>query len=185
MEQDQNIVTKQTSVTKNAMNNGAILGIALVLVSLIFYILGVKNSNIAVWVQVILLLTGLALSILYYRKNFNGGFITYGKSLGSGVLTGLFASIIVGFYIYVFFKFMDTAAVEEIIRNSEEAIINKNPDISDEELDMIMSYQRKFMTPLWMGIMTMLTFTFYAFIASLIISIFTRKTDTSFEANFN
>ena len=184
MEQDQNVVAKKTSVAHNAMNYGAILGIALVMVSLIFYILNVKNNSISFWIQFLFLIAGLVLSILSYRKNVGEGYINYGKSLGTGVLTGLFASIIVGFYVYVFFKFIDTAAVSEIILKAEEAIINKKPDISDDELETIMSMQRKFMTPLWMGIMSMLSFTFYSFLASLIISIFTRKTDKSFEANF-
>jgi hypothetical protein len=181
---DQNIETQKISVARNAMNYGAMIGVVLVLISLVFYILGMENNNVVGWIQFLFLLAGLVLSILYYRKNVEGGYITYGKSLGTGVLTGLFASIIVGLYIYVFFKFIDPAAVDKIITKAEEAIINKNPDISDADLEKIMNMQHNFMTPLWMAFISMITFTFYSFIASLVISIFTRKTDKSFEANF-
>ena len=185
MEQtDQNIELKKISVARNALNYGVILGIALVVLSLIFYILDFNNTNIVFWIQFVILLAGLVISTMNYRKNIGGGFITYGKSLGSGVLTGLFAAIILGIYIYIFFKFIDTGAIQEIISKAEDKIIDQNPEISDAQLETIMTMQRKFMTPLWMGIMSLIYYTFYSFIASLIISIFTRKTDKSFETNF-
>jgi hypothetical protein len=184
MEQDQNFTAKKTSVAHNAMNYGAIVGVALVVISLVFYILNVENSGIVAWIQFLLLVAGLVFSILSYRKNIGGGYINYGKSLGTGVLTGLFASIILGFYIYIFFQFIDKEAIGQIIAKTEEAMLNKKPDMSDDELETIMSMQRKFMTPIWMAIMSMMSFIFYSFLASLIISIFTRKTDKSFEANF-
>jgi len=47
-----------------------------------------------------------------------------------------------------------------------------------------MSYTRKFMNPYIMAITGILWSTFMSFIASLIISIFTKKKDNSFESNF-
>lgn len=185
MEQmEQNIEPKKISVARNALNYGVILGVIFVLLSLVFYILDINNTSVVFWIQLLLLLAGLVISIMNYRKNISGGYISYGKSLGSGVLTGLFASIILGIYLYIFFKFIDTNAVAEIISKAEEKIINQKPDISEEDLEKIMSMQRNFITPLWMGIMSIIYYVFYSFIASLIISIFTRKADKSFETNF-
>jgi len=47
-----------------------------------------------------------------------------------------------------------------------------------------MKYSAKFMKPLWMAIMSIVMYTFWGTIISLIIGIFTKKEDPSFEGQF-
>ena len=56
-------------------------------------------------------------------------------------------------------------------------MLEAQPDISEEELDLALQMVNKFMQPHWMMIMGMLSGTFMGFLYSLIISIFVKKED--------
>jgi len=58
---------------------------------------------------------------------------------------------------------------------TEQAMLEANPEISDQELDLALSMTTKFMQPHWMMIMSVLGGTFMGFLFSLIISIFVKK----------
>jgi len=96
---EQNIeVKKKVSVARNAVNYGVLLGIVLIIADLLFYMLNISKESNLRYLNFVLIIAGLTVGILNYRNQINGGFISYGKSLGSGVLIGLFASIIVAIY---------------------------------------------------------------------------------------
>ena len=54
-------------------------------------------------------------------------------------------------------------------------MLESNPEISDEELELGLEMTAKFVQPRWMLILGVLGGTFMGFIYSLIISIFTKK----------
>ena len=54
---------------------------------------------------------------------------------------------------------------------TEQAMLEANPEISDQELDLVLSMTTKFMQPHWMMIMGVLSGTFMGFLYSLIISV--------------
>ena len=59
----------------------------------------------------------------------------------------------------------------------EQVLLEANPEISDEMLDLQLEMAARFMQPHWMMIMGVLGGTFMAFLFSLIISIFVKKED--------
>ena len=142
-----------------------------------------KESNLR-YLNFVLIIAGLTVGILNYRNQINGGFISYGKSLGSGVLIGLFASIIVAIYTVIFMKFIDPGMIDEMLKKAEEQMLERNPSMSEENIEAALKYTKMFMNPVLMSIMSIFGSTFMSFIASLIISIFTKKNDNSFESNF-
>jgi len=179
------VESKKNPIIRNAANYGAMIGVTLVIMSLILYVFNVTSQNISQYLNLALILAGIIIGILNYRNNINGGFISYAKSLGSGVLIGLFASVVLAIYTFIFAKFIDPGMIDEIMKKAEESILEKNPSISDEQLELALSYTRKFTSPAWMAVSSVLSLTFVSFIISLIVSIFTRKEDKSFESNFN
>lgn len=180
----ENKTKKKISVVRNSLNYGVILGVVLIVISMLMYVLNLSNQSFSQYLSLFVILVGIILGILNYRKNINGGYITYGQSLGSGVLIGLFSSVIVSVYTIIFFKFIDPGMITEILNKAEENMLEQNPNMTDEQLGVAMSYTRKFMNPFVMAITAILWSTFMSFIASLIISIFTKKIDKSFESNF-
>lgn len=182
---EQNIaVKKKVSVVRNAINYGVLLGIVLIIADLLFYMLNVSRESIFRYLNLILILVGLIMGILNYRNQINEGLISYEKSLGSGVLIGFFASVIVAIYMVIFLKFIDPGMIDEMLRKAEEKMLDQNPSMLDEDLEAAMKYTKIFRSPVWMSIWSIIGSTFVSFIASLIISIFTRKKDNSFESNF-
>ena len=88
-----------------------------------------------------------------------------------------FSSIILAFYQFLYISYIDPNALSEIMRVTEQTMLESNPEISDEELDMALQITGKFMQPHWMMIMGMLGGTFMGFLYSLIISIFVKNED--------
>ena len=107
----------------------------------------------------------------------NNGFISYASSLRLGTTIAFFSSIILAFYSVIFISYIDTEALSEIIKLTEQTMLEAQPEISDEELDLALQMVSKFMQPHWMMIMGMLGGTFMGFLYSLIISICVKKED--------
>ena len=81
-------------------------------------------------------------------------------------------------------KFIDPGMIDEMLKKAEEQMLERNPSMSEENIEAALKYTKMFMNPVLMSIMSIFGSTFMSFIASLIISIFTKKNDNSFESNF-
>ena len=81
---------------KFAMNYGAYLGLALVMISVIVYFLGLEEqkSIIPSLINNLLIIGSISYSIIIYRDNFNNGLISYSDSLRLGTSVVFFASVI-------------------------------------------------------------------------------------------
>ena len=65
--------------------------------------------------------------------------------------------------------------LSDVLHETEQAMLQANPEISDEQLDLTLSMTAKFMQPHWLMIMSVLGGTLMGFIYSLIISIFLKN----------
>jgi len=173
----------KSPLLKNSMNFGALNGVAIMIVSLFIYIIGIQQNFL-----VSLIIYGLNIFFIVYgtkylRDHYQNGQITYGKALGSGVLISLFMSILVAFFIFMFFKFMAPEELEKIYAQAEENLYNQG--MSEEQIEMAMQMTRKMTTPLTMAIGTILSYTFLGFIFSLITSSFIKKNGESYQQIMN
>lgn len=164
------------------MNYGAYLGLGLVLISFTVYILGLEEqkSIIPSLLNNFLIIGAIAYSVKMYRDNFNNGFISYSQSLKIGTSVVFFASVILAFYTYIFVTFINPEYLENIIKIAEQEILNSDPEISDEDLDLALSMTQKMLQPQWMSTLSVLGGTFMGFFYSLIISFFVKKDDPNF-----
>ncbi|HHZ66147.1 MAG TPA: DUF4199 domain-containing protein [Flavobacteriales bacterium] len=174
--------TQDSSPVKNAMNYGSIIGIALVIISLLFYMMNETTSEIQNYLGYLALAVGVYIGVKHHRDNELGGLMSYGKALSSGTLISFFASIIMAFYLYVFILFIDPSLVDVILEKAENDMIDAGN--SDKEIEMGMKYTMMFVTPFWMSAMSVLVYTIIGFIFSLIIATFLKKQDDSFDSNF-
>lgn len=173
---------KKVTPLKNAMNYGAMVGLVLIIVSVLFYILGKSDSGMQTWIAYAVIIAGIVIGTQNYRDNVLGGYISYSQCLSSGTLITFFTAIITAFYTYIFFTFIDASLIDMILE--KQMIAMEEQGMDDEQIEMAMSYTRKFMTPLWMSVIGLLFYTFMGFIFSLITSIFLKRKDDSFESNF-
>ena len=162
---------------KFAMNYGAVLGLCLVAIASVMWSFGVDKSGsmLPTFLNNGLIIAGIAYTIIQFRDTENRGFISYGDSLKLGTSVAFFSSVILAFYTFIFINYISPNTLNEILVQAEQAILESNPEISDDELDLALEMTNKFVQPHWMLILGVLGGTFMGFMYSLIISIFVKK----------
>ena len=160
-----------------AMNYGAVLGLCLMLIALLFWVLSVDETQSVIpsILNNVVIIGFLVYAIMQYRDNVKNGFISYSESLKLGTTVAFFSSIIMAFYTFIYITYLNPDFLANILNMTEQAMLEANPEISDQELDLALSMTTKFMQPHWMMIMGVLGGTFMGFLFSLIISFFTKK----------
>lgn len=164
-------------IRKFAMNYGAVLGGFLIVIALCFWILGVdeQQSIVPSVINNLVIVLFLLYAIRQYRDNFNDGFISYSQSLKLGTSVAFFSSLIMAVYTFIYITYLSPDMLANILDTTEQAVLQSNPEISEEELDLALEMTGKFLQPHWLMIMGVLGGTFMGFFYSLIISFFVKK----------
>ena len=164
---------KIPSPLTSSLNYGLYLGIALIVISLIYYLTGNFFVGSSQWVNYLVMTTGIVSAQLNYRKN-TGDIMTYGQALSVGVLTMLFASIVLSVFTLLLYEFIDPGLKEQMQLSLEEQLVNKG-NMTEEQISVAMQLISTFQKPLVMAVMGIFSGTFTGLIISLITSIFTKK----------
>ena len=172
----------QSSLLNNALRYGIYTGIAYVVVSLLFYSLGLSTKPWVGYSSYVVVIVGIVMGTLAYRDKHSNGFISYGRALASGVLISLFTGVIMGIYAYVFFGFFDPEMMGKMLDIAAENMAKKG--MTDEQIDAGLKFTSRFMTPPIIAATSVLSLAFWGTIFSLITSIFIKREDNSFDAAF-
>jgi len=167
---------KAASIWKSSLMSGIYLGIALILLSVIFYVSGNPFSKVSQWIGYAIMIAGIVLAQVGYKKAL-GGTMTYGQALGVGVLTMVFASVLSSIYSFLLYQVIDPSLQEQLRLFTEEQIV-KQGNVPEEQIDMAVNMATKFQTPVMMLVMGLFGGAFMGLIISLITSIFTQKKPT-------
>ncbi|MBK7626263.1 MAG: DUF4199 domain-containing protein [Bacteroidales bacterium] len=108
-----------------------------------------------------------------YRDNFMHGQITYGQSLGAGMIIFLYSAIIVAVYTYLLYTVIDSGLVAKQLAFQEAEMVKRG--IPQASIDAGMAMQAKIMKPAIIAPISILGSMFWGLIVSLLISIFIRK----------
>lgn len=169
----------QKSAFMPALNFGLILGVLLIVYSLVLYIVELNENVWAASFSYVLTAAVLYFAIINFRDKQQNGFIAYGKGVSLGTLTGLFASVLLAIFTYIYVAYIDTGILDTMMIKAEESILESNPNIGDAELEQAMSIAEIFNTPIMMAVLSALWYTFISFVFSLLISIFAKREDTN------
>jgi hypothetical protein len=167
---------------KFALTYGLYIGIALIILSLIFYLLDLQAEKWTSYITYVVLLLGILLAQMHYRDKHLDGYFTFGQSFSVGFLTGLFASIIAAIFSFFFISYLGEDFIETLLEKTMTEL-EANQNLSDEQIEQSMNWARKFMTPGIMTIFGLLSSTFVSLILALIAAAFTKKQDNSLESN--
>jgi uncharacterized membrane protein YcjF (UPF0283 family) len=167
---------KPVSLWKSSLTYGLYLGIAMILVSVVYYATGNTFAKSTQWISYIVIIAGVILAQFSYRKSL-GDVMTYGQALGVGVLTMVFAAVISGFYTYLLYGIIDPSLQDQLRLSIEEQIV-KQGKVPEEQIDMAVEMATKFQKPAIMFVMAIFSGAFVGLIISLITSIFTKKNPT-------
>lgn len=170
------------TLMNNSIKYGLYTGIAMVLLSLLFYALDVKTNSWPQYVSIGVLLAGLIVGTLAFRDKCNGGYISYGRSLGSGVMISLITGVILAIYSYLNSAFLNPEIIEQMMRAGEENMIKQG--LSDDQIDQAMGMTTMFMTPVFIAITSFFSMLLWGTLISLLASIFIKKDNQNFEQVF-
>lgn len=163
---------KSQSIWKSTMVSGVYLAIALILLSVIFYVTGNTFSKTAQYLSYPVFIAGIIWGQISYKKEL-GGIMTYGQALLAGLLTMVFASIISSIYTYILYTIIDPSLQEQMRIFTEEQLVQRG--ISEEQMEMSLKMASKFQTPVMMVVMGIVGGAFMGLIISLITAIFIKK----------
>ena len=164
---------KAPSVGRLALTYGLYMGLALTLVSLVYYLTGNIFAKSSQWANYIVMICGIVLAQLNYRKRL-GGIMPYGQALAAGVLTMIFASVITALYTCVLYDIVDPALKDQTLLIIEEQLVTQG-NLPEEQINLIMKLMSIFQEPIVRAIMGIISGIFTGLILSLITSIFTQK----------
>lgn len=165
---------QNVNVWKANLTNGLILGIAGIMFTLIVYFLDLTFNKSVGYIFMVIGIVLLYFFLKSYRDNFLHGSMTYGQSVGAGVIIYLYYSVISAIFIYLLYKVIDTGLTNKMLAYVEEEMM-KSGKVSDSDLETVMAMQRKILRPEFMAPLSLITNMFYGTVISLIVSIFVKR----------
>ncbi len=125
------------------------------------------------------MLVGVVLAVKQYREK-NNGFLTYSQAFSNGFLTLLFAGILTSVYSFVFFQFIAPEEVLKMVETAEEQMYDRNPNITEQEVEVAMGYAKMFMTPGALAIIVLFFNTIASLLIAAIVAAFMKKEEQQF-----
>ncbi|MEN8157430.1 MAG: DUF4199 domain-containing protein [Bacteroidota bacterium] len=121
---------------KPALTYGAIVGFVSILFGVILYIMNLSTKGWASWGSILVSLAVLIYCLVAYRKEYLGGFASYGQIVLMAVMIGVVSSVIATIYTYILYGVIDPDLADKLRLVAEEKMINnpRLPESMHEEM---------------------------------------------------
>ncbi len=169
----------QPNLLKSTLNYGGLLGLILVVFSMILWMLNLSLNKSLGYLSYIIIIAGLFIFLKLFRDQEMGGYISYGKALGAGLLIIVFSGLVTAAYSYILFKFIDPGLVEKMALMAEEQLYERG--MTDDQIEVAVNAQKMFMKPGILAIFGLFGHVFFGFLLTLIVSIFVKKDAPPFD----
>jgi len=171
---------QQKPTNKTALNYGVYLGIASILISVILFALGKQYEQD--WkngvISFVIMTTIIALGIKKF-KELNGGFLTLGQGLKTGIAIALIGGVISIIYTLIFMNFIEPDFMEKSMELARQKMLD-NPNLSEEQMEQAIEMQKKFSGPAMIAAFGLIWTLFLGFIISLISSLIMQKKENEY-----
>jgi hypothetical protein len=164
---------EKVNVWKANLTNGLILALAGIAFSLILFFFDLSLNKTVGYINIPIQLAILYFLLKSYRDNFMHGQITYGQSVGAGVIIFVYVSIIMAIYTYLLYTVIDPGLISKQLAMSEELMVKRGAP--QAAIDASMSVTAKIMKPAIIAPLSIFGNMLGGVIFSLIVSIFIRK----------
>ena len=172
------------SLTKVAMLYGIYYGLATVVITLVFYLLGAElQSTLTTTLNYLALIASMYLGVKSYRDQDLGGAISYSRSILTSVMISVFGAVIISSFTIILYSFIDPSLPGQMQEAVQQQLIERG--IPDEQVDEAMSRMKMMFSPVGMFLTGVLGAAIIGFIISLVLSIFTRKEANPFQNNLS
>lgn len=161
--------TPKASVKKIAINYGLILALCSIVVSVLLFVMD-KHIDRPWWASVLSI--GIMVAVLIYGlkafKAANGGFMSLGEALKTGLAISLIAGIVGALFNYIFVTMIEPEFVNKVLALTEAKMYEQNPNLSEADAKMALDMTEAFMSPWLMSAFALIGSLFFGFIISLI-----------------
>lgn len=172
---------KTVSPAKSALTYGVVFGAIMILEFVIMYIMQPDPLEMS-WVgMVVNTFNWLVLPVLFitlacnnFKKNHNGGFISFGQCLKIGVSIAVVAAVLYSIF-YLIFTMIFPEFITDSIAQVERVTRVQNPDMPEEQLEMSVSMVGKFMQPAFAIPISIIMNAFIGLIISLIVGAIVKR----------
>jgi hypothetical protein len=165
---------QKVNVWKANLTNGLILALVGIVYSLIMYFLDLTLNKTQGYIFMAIMLVLLYFLLKSYRDNFKHGQITYGESVGAGVIICLYYSLLMAVFSYILYTIIDPGLIAKQLVQAEEAMRAKG-NLTEAQIDTAMKFTEKFMKPTIMTVTGIFFGMLWSTVISLLVSIFIRK----------
>ena len=168
---------QQKPTSKIALNYGIILGFVSILISVALYATGMtykqdwKTGSIGFIVTVVIIVMGIK-----KFKEANGGFLSVGQGLKTGVGIALIGSVISIIYLMVFMNYIEPDYMEKSLEVAREKLM-ENQSLSEDQVEQALEIQKNFSSPAIIAAVGLIWSIFLGFIISLITSLIMKKNE--------
>ncbi|MCF8336028.1 MAG: DUF4199 domain-containing protein [Bacteroidales bacterium] len=179
--QPQETGKRQNTYLKSSMTFGLITGVVLIIYTLLLYATNnlLKQNFLLNVINYVILVAGIVMGTRAYRDQSLGGYISYSKALGFGVVISIFTGVVLGIFTYVLYAVIDPGLMEESIKIFQEQMLNQG--MSADQVETITEFQRRVRSPFMMLISSVFSYALMGLIFSLITSAFLKKDKPIFD----
>jgi hypothetical protein len=164
---------EKVNVWKANMTNGLILSLAGIAFTLVLYFLDLTLNKTVGYLNIPIQLIILYFLLKTYRDNFMHGQITYGQSVGAGVVIFVYYAVIMAVFTYILYTVIDPGLVKKSLALAEEGMVKQG--LPQATIDTGMAFTAKIMKPSIMSIISIFVSMFFGIIYTLLVSIFVKK----------
>lgn len=166
----------KTPVTGHAFRYAAIIAGIHILLMILVYLFSLLEASWPTYLSWAVLFVGFYITGHKFRQDKLDGFISYGKSFRVIFQTGLYFGLIMMVYTFVHFAVITPESLPELVRIALEAIIERRPSTTQEELDLQRSILENYNFTWWgLGLSQLLKGLFWGLILGLIYSLIIQK----------
>jgi hypothetical protein len=137
----------QPSVSRKSImtNFGVLLGFASIIIQLLIYVFGdIYEPHWGFIVFSIAVSAAFIVMGIKKVKTSQGGFLSMGDSLKTGLGIVLISAIIYAIYLAIFQNFIEPDYFDNLALIQEQAILEQNPDMTDEQLEQAKGFAAMF-----------------------------------------
>jgi len=164
---------EKVNVWKANMTNGLILALEGIAFSLVLYFFDLTFNKSIGYINIPIQLGLLYFLLKSYRDNFMHGQITYGQSVGAGMVMFVYVALIMVIYTYLLWAVIDPGLAKKSLAVTEEAMVKKGTP--QAAIDAGMAFTAKIMKPGIMAFFSIFGSLIGGLIFSLLVSIFIKK----------
>ncbi len=141
---------------KTVLKNGLLLGLLIVTIAVIQYATGLSTpKSFIINIFVFLLQTAIVIwfiaTLSEHYKRMKAGFLSVSDAIKIGVITTLIAVVVVFVYSAVFYTMIEPNYRENALELARESLIEKNPTLTDEQIEQQLEIIKKFIFPWWVN----------------------------------